>query len=717
MARIFALLIVAAAWCFAQKPLLLQKPTLNKTHIVFVHAGDLWSVARGGGDAVRLTAGAGVETDPVFSPDGSLIAFTGEYDGNTDVYTVPAAGGTPRRLTYHPGPDFAVGWTPDGKHILFRSARDSYSRFMRLFTTTAEGGFPEEVPLPMADAGAYSPDGARMAYTPLAPAFDAWKRYRGGRTSPIWIASLADSKVAARVPRDNSNDYNPMWVGDKIYFLSDRGGPFTLWAYDVKTGKPAQAVANAGLDIKSASAGPGAIVYEQFGEIRLFDLKSGKTNKVEIRVTGDMPGVRPSFARVTREIRGADISPTGARAVFEAHGEILTVPGEKGDIRNLTNTTAVAERSPAWSPDGRRIAYFSDESGEYALHVRGQDGMGEVEKIGLGNPPGFFYNPVWSPDSKKILYTDNRLNIWYVDLAQREPIKVDADLYDDPDRRLDPAWAPDSRWIAYTKQLRSHFRAVFVYSLDEARAHQVSDGLSDARYAVFDKDGKYLYFTASTDTGPVMGWLDMSSNPHAVTRNAYLVVLAKSEPSPLAHESDEEKVEGEKKEAETKEAEKKDPAAKKEPPKVVVDFENIGQRILALPIPARNYRGMQAGKAGVLYLLEAPPENARVASGPQGRTLHKFDLKSRKFEKALDNIGLFAVSFNGEKMLYSQQNRWTIASATAPPKPGEGVLKVDRHGGQGGPGGRVAADVPRGVAHQRDFFYDPGLHGLDLRAR
>ncbi|MBI4873201.1 MAG: PD40 domain-containing protein [Acidobacteria bacterium] len=707
MPRIALLLLSCAGLALAQKPLLLQKPTLNQTHIVFVFAGDLWSVPRAGGDATRLTTAAGVETDPVFSPDGAQIAFTGEYEGNQDVYVIPAAGGVPRRVTYHPGADTVAGWTPDGKRIVFRSGRNSYSRFARLFTIAPDGAFPAEVPLPMADAASWSADGARIAYTPLAPAFASWKRYRGDRTSPIWIASVSDSSIVQRIPRDNSNDWFPMWLGDKVYFLSDRGGPFTLYSYDTKSQKVAQLVQNTGLDIKSASAGPGAIVYEQFGGIWLYDLKSGKPRKAGIRIASDQPSVRPSFAKVNREIRSADLSPTGARAVFEAHGEILTVPGEKGDVRNLTNTPGVAERFPAWSPDGQRIAYFSDESGEYALHIRNQNGLGEVRKIGLGNPPAFFYRPLWSPDSKKILYTDNRLNIWYLDLEKREPVKVDTDVYDDPDRGLDPVWSPDSRWIAYTRQLKTHFRAVFVYSLETAKSTQVSDGMSDARFVQFDKEGKYLYFTASTDVGPAKGWLDMSSDPHAVTRSAYVVVLAKDLPSPLAPESDEEKAESAKKEPEKKE---------KEPVKVAIDLENIDQRILALPIPAKNYRALEAGKTGILYLLEAPPENARVAGGPQGRTLHKFDLKTRKFEKALDGVGAFQVSFNGEKMLYSQQERWLVSAAGTAPKPGEGVLKTEALEVRVDPRAEWNQMYREVWRIQRDFFYDPGLHGLNLEA-
>ncbi|MBM3749007.1 MAG: protease, partial [Acidobacteria bacterium] len=319
---LFLLMVVAAA---ANNLLLTQKPTLSRTHIVFVFAGDLWSVPREGGDARRLTSGAGSETNPVFSPDGTQIAFTGEYDGNTDVFVVPAAGGTPRRLTWHPAVDTALGWTPDGKRILFTSNRTAYSRFQELLTVGVDGGFPEKVALPMGYEAAYSPDGARLAYVPIRRAFTVWKRYRGGTTTSIWLATLATGRIE-KVPRANSNDYNPMWVGDKVYFLSDRNGPVSLFAYDTKAKQVAQAIPNTGLDLKSAGAGPDAIVYEQFGALHLYDLKSGKTAQVNVRVAGDFPEVRPRLINVGRRLGGAHISPTGARAVFEARGEILTVP-------------------------------------------------------------------------------------------------------------------------------------------------------------------------------------------------------------------------------------------------------------------------------------------------------------------------------------------------------------------------------------------------------
>src|SRR5215469_2529406 len=415
MPRIALALLFTFSLAAQPAHLLLRKPALSRTQIVFSFSGDLWSVPREGGEARRLTAGPGVETDPVFSPDDSQIAFTGEYDGNVDVFVMPAAGGVPKRLTWHPRADTAVGWSPDGKRILFCSSRTVPYDGARLYTVSAAGGAAEEIPLPIALEASYSPDASHLAYVPLFQWQEAWKRYRGGQEKKIWIADLADSSIV-EIPRQNSNDFNPMWVGDRIYFLSDRNGPVTLFFYDVKTRQVRQAVENHGLDFKSASAGPGAIVYEQFGSLGLYDLKTGQARPVEVKLAGDLPEVRPHFVKVGGRLHSADLSPTGARAVFEARGEILTVPADKGEGRNLTNTAAINERSPAWSPDGQSIAYFSDESGEYMLHIRDQNGMGEVKKIALGGKPNFYYRMQWSPDGKKIAYNDCHSRIFYIDL-------------------------------------------------------------------------------------------------------------------------------------------------------------------------------------------------------------------------------------------------------------------------------------------------------------
>ena len=354
------LLLAGMGSAAEEKPLLAQQPTISKTEIVFVYGGYLWSVPREGGAARQLTTG-GHESAPSFSPDGEWIAFSGNYDGNRDVYVMPAEGGTPTRLTWHPGEDDAVGWTPDGKRVLFASERERYADFVKFYTVPKEGGVPEALPMWRAFEGSYSPDGTQMAYVPNIQWQEAWKRYRGGQTTPIYIVRLSDLRLE-QVPRDNSNDSYPVWFKDTVYFLSDRNGAVTLFAYDTKAKTVKQVIENKGLDFKSLSAGPDALVYEQFGGIYMYDPQSGKTERVNIQIVGDLPATRAHWTKVGDKIQSAGISPTGVRAVFEARGEILTVPAEKGDMRNLTRTTGVAERDPAWSPDGKWIAYFSDEA-------------------------------------------------------------------------------------------------------------------------------------------------------------------------------------------------------------------------------------------------------------------------------------------------------------------------------------------------------------------
>jgi tricorn protease len=739
---LFVLCMLWSVRCSAQsaKPLLMQSPTVSKTQIAFAYGGDIWIVDRNGGDARRLVTGTGLESGPLFSPDGSTVAYTGDYDGNQDVYVVSASGGEPRRLTFHPGYDVAIGWTPDGKGILFRSTRRSYSRFEKLFTVPVEGGFPTELPLPMGVQASYSADGSQLAYVPrwnrrlgAGDNYVAIKHYRGGLAAPIWIANLADSSVV-KLPRENWNDFDPMWIGGKIYFLSDRNGPVGLFSYDVKTQQVAEALKNSGFDFKSASAGPDAIVYEQLGSLHLYDLNSGAEKTVDVRVAGDMPQVLPHFQKVDKQIINSNISPTGQRAVFEAHGEILTAPAEKGDVRNITRTTGVAERDPAWSPDGKSIAYFSDESGEYALHISPQDGMGTVRKITLGEPPSFFYSPTWSPDSKKIAFSDKRLNLWYVDVDSAKAVKVDTDRFDSPLHRFDEAWSSDNHWLAYTKQLENHMRAVFVYSLDDHKSTQLTDGMSDALYPNFDRSGKYLYFAASTNLGLATGWLDMTSLERPVSRSVYVAVLRKDLPSPIAPESDDEKSAEEKKDAKSdqpadenkdkdkskdkdkdKDKEKdKDADKKKEPPKVTIDFANIDQRILALPIPERNYLGMTSGKEGILYLLEAP--QVFTGPGPIAISIQRFEMKTRKTEKLVDGTRAFSLSANGEKMLYRVGDNWFIAAADKAPKPGEGQLKLDDMEVKVDPRAEWKQMYHEIWRIERDFFYDPHFHGLDLKA-
>ncbi len=713
----FAAFLFACAGLHAQdqQPLLMQDPTLNATHIVFAYGARLWSVSRNGGAAVQLTSGPGAESNPRFSPDGNWIAFTGSYNGNANVYVMPASGGQPRQLTYSPGSDLVEGWTPDGQNILFQSLRDSFSiRYKQLYTISIRSGFAKPLPLPMGYQGSYSADGSHLAYTPLPreiffgggddfmSAFVA--HYHGGLAPQVWIANLADSSVV-KVPHENSSDFNPMWVGDKIYFLSARAEPISLYVYDMGTKKVSKVVDNSGMDIMSASAGPGAIVYEQFSSLHLYDLASGHEHEVHVTITGDFPQVRPHFAKVADHVLNSGISPTGARAVFEAHGEILTVPAEKGSIRNITNSPGVADREPAWSPDGRSIAYFSDRSGVYALHIRNQDGMGPVRSIDLGNPPSYFFQLAWSPDSKKLVYTDKRLNVWYLDLDHPAPVKVDTDTYFDFFPGLNPSWSPDSRWIAYTKLLKNRLRAVFVYSLETGKAMQITDGLSNAAHAVFDKSGKYIYFTASTNSGPANFFLDMSSDTHQVTSSVYVAVLRKGIPSPLAPQTDEENVAAAPAQAAPNPSANQETKAAGEA--VQIDFNDIGQRILALPIPAADYTDLQAGKAGEIFLLQTSPETHQS-------TLLKFSFSTRTPTPLLEGIQSATVSFNGEKYLYQQGDKWGIVSTEAPAKPGEGLLDMDA---------MQVWVVPREEWDQmyreawrieRDYFYASNYAGLNL---
>ncbi len=742
---VLLLSLVASATSIADEgTTFFRNPAISATSIAFEYGGDLWTVPRAGGQAARLTTGPGEETNPVFSPYGSMVAFSGRYDGNVDVFVVPSAGGVPRRLTWHPGADAVQGWTPDGKHVLFRSGRSAApAGSQQLFTIGLEGGAEQRLPLPIGYEGAFSPDGARIAYVPVSRAFTMWKRYRGGQTTPIWLADLATSRIE-RVPRDNSNDFRPMWAGGRVWFLSDREGPVTLFNYDPATKRVARAVENKGMDFKSASAAGDAIVIEQFGGLQLYDVKSGRLEPLTISVSGDLEELRERFVKVGTRLTNASISPNGVRAVFEGRGEIITVPEEKGDARNLTNSPGVMERNPAWSPDGASVAYFSDESGEYALHIAPQDGRSAPRKIALGEST-IYRAPRWSPDSKKIAFMDVHLSLWYVDLDSGKPVRVARDRYYGlPD--LGASWSPDSKWLAYASRLDNYMSAVHVYSLADGKATQVTDGMSDAGDPVWDRSGKYLFFTASTDSGSSLQ-PDIQAIARTPTSSIYLIVLDKDDPSPLSPQSDEETDRTSKPEG-AKPADGAAPAAKPEgtappgaaapgaaspnaaAPVVTIDIENILQRVLALPMPPRAYVSLQTGKAGTLLALEAPIGAPGAFPGP-GLNLHRFDLPQRRSDTPLSGVRFFQLAHNGEKMLYSQGQgetlRWMIGTLRPLPPAGAGGPPGPPQG-DGGAKTLATADLeikinPRlewpqmfrdAWRIQREMFYDPGLHGVNL---
>lgn len=689
----------------ASETLLLKQPTLSTNHLAFVYGGDLWVADTDGRNPRRLTAQKGRKLNPMFSADGNWIAFSGDYDGNLSVYVISIEGGSPRRLTYHPSDDYVRGWTPDGQ-VLFASAREGITqRVRRLFHVPLEGGHPTALPMPMAERGAFSPDGKRLAYTQYYEAFWSWKRYRGGTTVPIWLIDL-DTLDHVEIPHENASDTFPCWLEDMIYFLSDRNGTMNVFRYDPRTNAVAQQTFHTDFDVRSLTSGAGRLVYEQGGRIHLFTPNDGQSRTLAITIAADLPYTRPHYVKAAKSIETCGLSPTGVRAVFEARGELITVPTGKGDIRNLTHTPGVAERDPAWSPDGQSIAYFSDASGEYELVVSDQTGT-QKRSYPLG-APSFFYRPTWSPDSTRIAYTDKALNLSYLTLESGAIVHVDSDTYDHPIRSLDPAWSPDGAWLAYTKRLANHLRAVFVYEVATGKAHQVSDGMSDAISACFSKDGKLLYFAASVNYGLNTGWLDMSSYERPVNRSLYVIVLSGDDPSPLAPESDEEQ----------QPAAREEKTEGAEPPTVQIDLEGIGQRIVALPIPPGDYHRLQAADGKLFYMQSAPDRWVDPEGAPDANTLHAYDTKERKSEQFIEKVRDYWVSADGKKLLYQagMPPCYAVVGVDKTPKPEEGKLALD------------AAEIlvdPRAEWQQiyreafrihRDYFYDPDMHGLDWQA-
>ncbi len=684
---------------------LLRMPTISRTQIVFAYASDLWIAPRDGGEARRLTSSPGVESWPHLSPDGRTVAFTGEYAGNKDVYTVSVDGGAPMRLTAHPGADVVRGWTPDGTRILFTSSRDMAPvASPQLYSVASTGGVPDRLPLPRAATATLSPDGASVAYQMVSQSDIEWRMYRGGQAQPIRVANLK-TLAQVKVPHAGSNDTDPAWLDDAVYFLSDRDNTANVYKWIPGAAGVVQVTTFTDFDVKRLSAGGGALTYEKGGYLHLLDPATKVDRQLVIHVRGDLPWTMPSFKDVGREIESASLSPTGARALFEARGEIWTAPTGKGDVRNLTNTASAADRAPAWSPDGQSIAWFSDRSGEYQLLIGRQDGIGAPRAIPLDKPT-FYYQPQWSPDSKRIAFTDAGLNLWVLDVASGQRTLVATDQYMVPSRTVDPAWSPDSKWLAYVTRLPSQLHAVHAWSVEQKASHQLTDGLSDAVSPAWDASGKYLYFLASTDVGLNTGWLDMTSYERPVRRGVYLAVLSRDEPSPLLPESDEEKNAAVTPRPAGKAAAPKDTTPK--PVVVTIDFANLSQRILAIDVPTRDYVSLRAGAAGALYFLES-------VTNQTGGVLHRYDLAARKTSTLLDGVTRFALSADGKKLLYAAGLQWGVVDADKPAKAGDGrletklMMRLD-------PMAEWKQIFHEAWRLERDFFYVRNYHGADWDA-
>ena len=697
---------------------LLQQPAMSEDHIAFVYAGDLWIADIDGQNVRRLTSDEGAESSPVFSPDGKLIAFSAQYDGNTDVFTIPVQGGIPKRLTYHPGSDYVRGFTPDGSAVLFTSSRFVFTnRYNQLFTVPLGGGFPNKLVIPNAFRVSYSPDGHRMAYTPLYEAFNQWKNYRGGTVSTILLFTFLDYSVEkVTQPEGRCNDTDPMWIGDKVFFRSDRNGEFNLFSYDPSSKEIQQLTFHNDFPILKASPGSGKIIYEQSGHLHIYNISDAASQKLTIGVAADLQELRPRFVKGTKYIRSAAVSPTGSRAVFAFRGEIITVPAEKGDPRNLTQTPGIHERFPAWSPDGKFIVYFSDKTGEYEMHIKPQDGKGDTRTFKL-NGSGFYTSPIWSPDNQKISFTDNARNLYWIDVETGKITRIAAESLYSPGAfgTLEGDWSPNSKWFVYTLHSAAYFKKVFLYSLEQDKSFPVTDGMSEVSNPVFDPSGKYLYFFSSTDAGPVKNWFDMSNADMEMSSAIYLMTLQKDVPSPLAKESDEEEIKEDESEEENNETkkDKKKKEKEKDEDTFTIDFERINERIISLPVSSGNYFSLQIGDEGQIYYLEAP----KSARGPYASDtkLHKYDLKKRKDEVLMDANRYYLTS-DHKKLLYSKGTTWGIVSSSEKIKPDEEKIRVEAIEIKIDPKKEWYQIFDEAWRINRDYFYDPGMHGVDWNA-
>ena len=687
---------------------LMHQPALSDSHIAFIYANDLWVAEKDGSNPKRLTIDEGVESNPIFSPDGSLIAFNAEYDGNFDVFIVPTSGGIPKRLTWHPYSDYVRSFTPDGKNVLFASQRNSHTnRYLQLYTVPTEGGSITQLEIPNAFWASYSSDGSQIAYTTIYDAFNQWKHYRGGSQSRIWIYNTSDHKITEiPKPAGGSNDTQPQWTGEDIYFRSDRDGEFNLYSYNVNSKNIKKHTNYTDFPVENLSTFKSEVIYEYAGTLHIYDIVSGNHKKLTLTITTDILELRERFVSGQNYVRSATISPSGARVVIDFRGDIVTIPAKKGDVDNLTQTTGVHEKFPSWSPDSKSIAYLSDASGEYNLHVRNNE-SGAVSNINLEGT-GFYGTIHWSPDSKKVSYVDNGRNLYVTDLTTKKTTKIAQDIMFIPGdlRDLFSDWSFDSNWIAYTKITDTNFEKAFLYSLSENKSYELTDGLSNVTNPVFDPSGKYIYLTGSTDAGPLVNWFDQSNIDKELTTSIYMITLQNDVVSPLRKENDEEKPKEKTGDTEEKDTAKKKKGATSAPKMLKIDWNGIENRLLTLPIKSGVYNNLKSIKEGELYYLSS-------SFHAEESKLYKFTFEKRDAEE-LVTLNNFEIASSGEKMLYNSGGAWFVSDIGK--KSEEAPLNLDAISVKINPKDEWKNIFNEAWRVNRDYFYDPGMHGVDWNA-
>lgn len=693
---------------------MLRQPDVSDTHIVFSYADDIWVVPKEGGLASRLTSAKGPESFPRFSPDGSLIAFNANYDGNEDIYVVPTFGGIPERITHHPMTERVLGWFPDGENILFASSMKSgRQRFNQFFKISAEGGMFEKLPVPYGEFGAISPDGSRIAYTPISRSFRTWKRYRGGMAPDIWLFNL-DSYESQNITDNPANDEQPMWHGSTLYFLSDQGENQrnNIWAYESESGETRQITNFSDYDIHFPAVGPSDLVFEAGGRLYLMDLETEEYEEVNVNAITDRTTIQSRTEDVSDLIQDAFISPGGERVLFQARGDIFSVPAEHGPILNLTQSSGVAERFPAWSPDGKYVAYWSDRSGEYELALRDEAGSGEEQQL-TSTGEKFKYSLYWSPDSNKLVFVDNAMNIRMYNIETEDFTEIDKGLwmYEGGLQNFSADWSADSKWITYSRGLDHQQNAVFLFNTETGERHQVTSGYYHDRDPAFDPDGKYLYLLTSRTFQPMYSNFD-NSWIYANSTTVAAVPLREDVPSPLAPRNDEVSTDEEDDNGEENgEEENGDEEESEEPEEVVIDLKGFEDRLIELPMDAGNYGNVSAASGKVVYM-----KRPRTGEDGQSGSLAFYDLEEREEKTVIEEVFGYQLSANDKKVLVASGGGNYGVVDLAPEQSIETPLRTGELSMTVQPieeWQQIFNDSWRLV---RDYFYDPNFHGVDWQA-